>query len=218
MNESQQLSANSREPWHKRLHIGWFDLCEITERAALQWQEVDQCLPRARGSGTGSDCNESKKNVSRWWKLLYGDCGGGYTAVNPCQNSYFVPLNVVNVSYINIPQYSLEKALLYFHPSANTWKPVKQWPPNHGVWGLCHFELLPDAAGPVPGGDTECSDAMDGFLIVKPSISVPLLPRTPCQKVRTQGKRLNISSVILQNNWQIFNSHVKQKKKVHINT
>ena len=52
--------------------------------------------------------------------ILYGDCGGGYTAVNPCQNSYFVPLNVVNVSYINIPQYSLEKALLYFHPSANT--------------------------------------------------------------------------------------------------
>ena len=67
MNESQQLSANSREPWHKRLHIGWFDLCEITERAALQSQEVDQCLPRARGSGTGSDCSESK-NVSRWWK------------------------------------------------------------------------------------------------------------------------------------------------------
>ena len=67
MNESQQLSANSREPWHKRLHAGWFDLCEITERAALKWQKVDQCLPRARGSGTGSDCSESK-NVSRWWK------------------------------------------------------------------------------------------------------------------------------------------------------
>ena len=67
LNESQQLSANSREPWHKRLHAGWFDLCEITERAALKWQKVDQCLPRARGSGTGSDCSESK-NVSRWWK------------------------------------------------------------------------------------------------------------------------------------------------------
>lgn len=90
MNESQQLSVTQENPDLKRLHTRWFDLCEITETAALQWQEVDQCLPRARGSGTGSDCNESK-NVSRWWKLLYGDCGGGYTAVNPCQNSYFVP-------------------------------------------------------------------------------------------------------------------------------
>lgn len=42
-------------------------ICEITARAVLKWQKVDQCLPRARGSGTGSDCNESK-NVSRWWK------------------------------------------------------------------------------------------------------------------------------------------------------
>lgn len=37
----------------------------------------------------------------------------------------------------------------------------------------------PDAAEPIPGGDTKCSDAMDGFLVVKPSILVPLLPRTP---------------------------------------
>lgn len=28
---------------------------------------------------------------------------------NPCQNSGFVPLNVVNLLYINIPQYSLQK-------------------------------------------------------------------------------------------------------------
>lgn len=44
-------------------------------------------------------------------------------------------------------------------------------------------------------------------------LSQSLLPRTPCQKVENTRKRLNISSVILQNNWQIFNSHVKQKKK-----
>lgn len=41
--------------------------------------------------------------------ILYGDGGGGYTAINSCQNSYFVPLNVVNLFYINIPQYSLQK-------------------------------------------------------------------------------------------------------------
>ena len=133
--------------------------------------------------------------------IPYSDCGGGYTAINPCQNSYFVPLNVVNLFYINIPQYSLQREKKYFHARANTWKPIIQWSPDHGVWRMCHFEPLPDAAEPVPGGDAECSDAMDGFLVVKPSILVPLLPLTPCRKVRTQGKRLNISSIILQNNW-----------------
>lgn len=108
MNESQQLSANSGEPDTKA--------CTLDDSIYVKLQKEQRCSDRKwiracqEPEGQGRALTAvNQRTFPGGGNILYGDCGGDYTAVNPCPEFWFVPLNVVNLLYINIPQYSLQK-------------------------------------------------------------------------------------------------------------